>query len=173
MAQMPTAYRAIRKAGGPEELLRRVLSEPTSAFGPANPVIEALELMAYASCYSPVDGEPGRFELPFDLETGQLRPEVWSRWLAWDPVRMVETERYSEALRRLAYVYVDGGTRDEWALDLGARIFAATARRQGGRVDHEEFDGVHGDGVARYDVMFPRLLAALAGHPHAGPPAPV
>lgn len=171
--QMPLAYRAIRKEGGPEALLRRVLSQPTSAFGPENPLIGALELMAYASCYSPLEGEPGRFDLPFDLETGELRPEVWARWLAWDPVRMVETERYAQALRRLAYVYVDGGTRDEWALDVGARIFAATARRHGVLVDHEEFDGVHRDSVARYDVMFPRVLAALSGKPADTPARPV
>jgi S-formylglutathione hydrolase FrmB len=170
---MPPAFRAIQRAGGPEALLRRVLSEPTSDFRPSNPSIQALELMAYASCYSPNDAKPGEFDLPFDLETGELRPEVWSRWLAWDPVRMVQTEPYSRAARRLSYVYVDGGTRDEWALDLGARIFAAAARRQGVRVDHVEFDGVHADGVARYDVMFPRLLAALQGDASGAPAASV
>jgi hypothetical protein len=74
---------------------------------------------------------------------------------------MVQTPTYSAALRKLAYLYVDGGLRDEYGLDIGARIFAATARAQGGTVDHEEFDGVHGDGVPRYDVMIPRLLRAL------------
>lgn len=165
LADIPPAYRAIRRVGGPEELLRQVLSVPTSAFGPSNPLIQALELMAYASAYSPVEGEPGRFELPFELDSGELRPDIWARWLAWDPVRMARTEGYSEALRRLAYIYVDGGTRDEWALDLGARIFASVARRAGARVDHEEFDGVHGDSVARYDLMFPRVLAALVPKP--------
>jgi len=75
---------------------------------------------------------------------------------------MVRDPRYAAALRRLAYVYVDGGVHDQYGLDLGARIFAAEARAQGGRVDHEEFEGVHWDGVARYDVMIPRLLGALA-----------
>jgi pimeloyl-ACP methyl ester carboxylesterase len=158
----PPAFREIRRAGGPDLLLRRLLSDPVSEFGPKNHQIQALETMAYASCYSPIDAEPGRFDLPFDLETGALRPEVWDRWLRCDPVRMVETEPGRSALRRLSYVYVDGGTRDEYALDIGARVFAATATRAGGKVDLEEFDGVHADAGPRYDVMIPRLLRALA-----------
>jgi len=160
-SEFPIAFRALRKAGGPEALLRQLLSGPVSGFGPTNPMVQALEMLGYASCYSPVENEPGRFELPFDLDTGALRPEVWSRWLAWDPVRMVQTPRYAEAARRLAYLYVDGGIRDEYGLDVGARIFAATARAQGVRVDHQEFDGIHSDGGPRYDVMIPRLVAAL------------
>lgn len=166
--EFPAAFRQIRKAGGPEALLRELVSGPVSDFRPTNPKVQGLEMMGYASCYSPVESEPGQFELPFDLEDGSLRPEVWDRWLAWDPVRMVDTERYREALGRLAYVYVDGGSRDEYALEIGARIFASRARRQGVAVDFEEFDGVHGDGGPRYDVMIPRLLRAL-GFP---PPKP-
>ncbi|HTS32835.1 MAG TPA: alpha/beta hydrolase-fold protein [Thermoplasmata archaeon] len=171
--QFSLAFRALRKEGGPEALLRKVLAQPTSGFSPHHPMIQALELMAYAACYSPVEDEPGRFELPFDLETGAIRPEVWERWLERDPVRMVQTDRFSEALRRVDYVYVDGGTRDEWALDVGARIFAATARRRGIHVDHEEYDGVHGDGVARYDVFLPRVLGALTGRAASAPSGPV
>jgi pimeloyl-ACP methyl ester carboxylesterase len=157
----PVTFREIRRAGGPEALLRRMLSQPVSGYGPTNPLMRAFSTMAYASCYSPRPAEPGRFDLPFDLETSELVPEIWERWLAWDPVRMIRTERYRDALRRLAYVYVDGGFRDEYGLDLSARIFAALGRRQGGAVELEEFDGVHGDSGPRYDVMIPRLLSAL------------
>ncbi len=161
LPEFPAVFRALRRAGGPEALLRKALGAPTSKFGPDNPDVQALEMMGYASAYSPIPERPGEFDLPFDLHSGALREEVWSRWLAWDPVRMVQTPTYSAALRKLAYLYVDGGLRDEYGLDIGARIFAATARAQGGKVDHEEFDGVHGDGVPRYDVMIPRLLRAL------------
>jgi putative esterase len=157
----PIAFREIRKAGGPERLLERLLHEPVSDFGPRQTMVQALEVMGYASCYSPIDAEPGRFDLPFDLETGALRPEVWSRWLDWDPVRMVREPKYQDAARAVGYWYVDGGTRDEYALDLGARIFAAEARGVGARVEFEEFDGVHKDGGPRYEVLIPRLLRAL------------
>lgn len=162
LPDLPVAFREIRSAGGPEALLRRVLSTPVSGFGPTNPTIRAVEVMAMASCYSPIESAPGQFELPFDLETGALRSDVWGRWLALDPVRMVANAPFREAARRLEYLYVDGGTNDEYSLDVGARIFAAVARSVGVRVDHEEFDGSHFDAGPRYDVMIPRLLAALS-----------
>jgi enterochelin esterase family protein len=165
----PVAFRALRKAGGPEALLRKLFSETTGGFGPSNPQIQALEMMGYASCYSPIESEPGRFDLPFDLESGALREDVFARWLAWDPVEMIQTDRFRSALRRLKYVYVDGGARDEYFLEVGARVFADIARREGGTIDHEEFDGIHADSGPRYDAMIPRLLAAL-GFPAPGPP---
>ena len=67
-----------------------------------------------AACYS--EGE-----LPFDLETAEVKPEVFARWLEWDPVRMAP--RNAEALRGLRAVYVDSGARDEYYLDLGAIAF--------------------------------------------------
>ena len=40
----------------------------------------------YAACYS---ADPdGTVRLPFDTATGELIPEIWERWLRWDPVRM-------------------------------------------------------------------------------------
>jgi Putative esterase len=164
----PPTFREIRRAGGPDKLLEKVLHEPVSGFSPHLPVVQALETMGYASCYSPIDSEPGRFDLPFDLETGAIRPDVWAKWLAWDPVRMVGQEKYRDAVHRLAYLYVDGGLRDEYSLDIGARVFAHEARKAGAHVDFEEFDGVHSDGGPRYEVMIPRLLNAL-GFP-APPP---
>ena len=157
----PEAFRQIRKAGGPDSLLRKVFERPQGRFVPSNPVARAVSTMAYASCYSPLQAEPGRFDLPFDLENGRLRDEVWARWLAWDPVRMVKLPRYAEAARRLAYLYVDGGSGDEFGLDVCARVFAAAARAEGVRVDFQEFEGGHFDKGPRYDVMIPRLLAAL------------
>ncbi len=163
----PIAFREIRRAGGPEGFLRRTLSEFTSGFGPAHPVARTISTMAYASAYSPIEAEPGRFDLPFDLETGALRPGVWERWLAWDPVRMVATPTGAAAARKLRLMYLDGGLRDEYGLDVSARILAAAARAQGATVEQQEYDGIHSDRGPRYDVMIPKLLAAV-GFPAPG-----
>jgi hypothetical protein len=40
-----------------------------------------------AACYSA--DEDGTVCLPYDPATGELIQEVWARWQAWDPVRMV------------------------------------------------------------------------------------
>lgn len=160
----PGALRAIRRAGGPESLLRKLFRTPIDGFGPMNEDMKALSTMAYASCYSPIDSEPGRVDLPFDLDSGELRADVWAKWLSFDPVRMIREERYRSALRSLAYVYADGGLKDEFGLDVASRVFAVEARRQGVSIDHQEFAGGHFDKGPRYDVMFSRLLAAV------GPP---
>ncbi|MCV5111790.1 hypothetical protein OFM52_31530, partial [Escherichia coli] len=79
-----------------------------------------------SACYSPDPSAPLGYRLPFDLETGEIIEEVWRRWLAHDPVRMVA--EYAENLRRLKLIYFDAGTRDEFGLDVGARILAERLR---------------------------------------------
>jgi hypothetical protein len=101
--------------------------------------------------------DDGTVHLPFDLRTGRLVDDVWERWLAWDPVRMVP--RYADALRGLRAIYVDGGTRDEWYLELGAQAFADALAEIGVTdVACELFDAAHG-GI---DYRYPRGLAYLA-----------
>lgn len=81
--------------------------------------LRLLELLGVSACFSPApDGTP---QLPFDPRTGALLPEIWQRWLEWDPVRMAP--RYAGALRSQRAIWIDAGTRDEWFLDLGAQAF--------------------------------------------------
>jgi len=98
-----------------------------------------------------------------------LVPAVWARFKAWDPVELIAT--HAEALRRLALVYLDAGTRDEWGLDLAARIMAARLRALGVAVEHEEFDDGHRATAYRYEVSLPKLAAALLApsSAHGGP----
>jgi S-formylglutathione hydrolase FrmB len=101
--------------------------------------------------------EDGTVHLPFDLRTGRLVDDVWERWLAWDPVRMVP--RYADALRGLRAIYLDGGTRDEWYLELGAQAFRDALGEIGVTdVACEIFDAAHG-GI---DYRYPHGLAYLA-----------
>jgi hypothetical protein len=96
-------------------------------------------------------------QLPFDPVTGQLVPDRWERWLAWDPVRMVP--RYADALRGLRAVWIDAGRSDEWYLDLGAEAMVAELAKIGVTdVAFELFDGGHG-GI---DYRYPLSLAYLA-----------
>jgi S-formylglutathione hydrolase FrmB len=101
--------------------------------------------------------EDGTVHLPFDLRTGRLVDDVWARWLAWDPVRMVPG--HADALRGLRAIYLDGGTRDEWYLELGALAFRDALAEIGVTdVVCEVFDAAHG-GI---DYRYPRGLAYLA-----------
>jgi enterochelin esterase family protein len=102
-----------------------------------------------ASCYSPDPAAPLGFDLPFDPHTGELRSSVWAEWEAHDPVNLVE--RYAENLKRLDLLFFDCGTRDEYNLQYGARIFAQRLKDHGIDFIHEEFDDGHRNLNYRYD----------------------
>lgn len=106
----------------------------------------ALNTIGMSACYSP---NSTGFDLPFDLETGELRDNVWQRWLEHDPVRLVE--KHVENLKSLKLLYLDAGTRDEFALDVGARILSKKLNDHGIDHIHEEFDDGHMGISYRYD----------------------
>src|SRR5207249_3238180 len=122
-------------------------------------LLSVLNIVAMAAAYSPNPRKPLGVDLPFDSETGAIDDRVWGRWLAWDPVRMVASHR--RAARSLRLVYVDCGLRDQFNLQLGARILAGELRRAGARVVHEEFDDDHMDISYRYDRSLAELSKVL------------
>jgi hypothetical protein len=112
-----------------------------------------------AACYS--TDEDGTVRLPYKTDTGELIPEVWERWLAWDPVRMVP--RHAKALRGLRAIYVDAGNRDEPHLDLGAEAFRQALAAIGVTdVFFELFDAGHGAIEYRYPLAARYLAERLA-----------
>ena len=118
-----------------------------------------LNAYAMAACYSA--NEDGSVDLPFDEATGKLRPDVWERWLAWDPVRMAPG--YADALRSLTAVYIDAGKRDEYYLDLGAEAFRRALADLGiADVFFELFDGTHMQIEYRYPLALRYLAERLS-----------
>jgi S-formylglutathione hydrolase FrmB len=116
-----------------------------------------LTALGCSAAFSP--GDDGRPVLPFDPRSGVVRPEVWERWLAWDPVRMAGT--YADALRSQRAIWIDAGTKDDYYLDLGAEAFRAELTRLGvddDRVHFELFEATH----AYIDYRYPLALAWLA-----------
>jgi hypothetical protein len=112
-----------------------------------------------AACYSA--DEDGTVNLPYDLETGELRPEIWERWLAWDPVRMVA--RHADALRGLKAIYIDAGKRDQFFLDLGAEAFRRELEKIGVTdVFFELFDATHSAIEYRYPIALKYLAERLS-----------
>lgn len=120
---------------------------------------EAINAVAMAACYSPNPTAPHGFDLPFDQETGELREEVWKRWLEWDPVCLVD--KHLEALRSLRLIYLDAGTRDEFNLQFGARIFCRRLKERGIPYIHDEFDDGHMNIQYRYDNSFAAISKAI------------
>jgi hypothetical protein len=89
-----------------------------------------------------------------------LIPEVWERWLAWDPVRMVP--EHADAIRTMRAIYLDAGKKDEWYLDLGARAVANELDAIGVDYLFELFDATHMAIEYRYPKSLAFLIDALA-----------
>jgi hypothetical protein len=118
-----------------------------------------LDNWCMAACYS--TDEDGTVQLPFDVATGRLRPEIWERWLEWDPVRMVS--KHADALRGLQAIYIDAGTWDEPYLDLGAEAFRRELDAIGvGDYAFELFDAGHGGIEYRYPLGVKYLAERLS-----------
>ncbi len=155
------ALNAWRRAGGP------------AAFRAALPNLEKFgfsehagaEMLALGHCYSPDPESPWGCELPVDPETGEPRPAVFERWLAFDPLRRVAANpAEAGALRGLQALYLDAGEADEFSLQWGLRRFAARLRTLGIPHRAEFFPGGHFDTDARYEVSLPFLLGEQARH---------
>ena len=146
------AVRALRDSydGSFEAFWQDFRSRPAFAKGSDHALINTY---AMAECYTPG-------ELPFDVATGELKQDVWERWLAWDPVRMVDT--HADALRSLRAIYIDAGTRDQFYLDLGADAFRRALERIGvTEVFFELFDATHSAIEYRYPIALQYLAERL------------
>jgi Putative esterase len=120
-----------------------------------------VNLLAMASCYSPNPAARLGFDLPFDQETAELRADVWARWLAHDPVELVDA--HVAALRALRLYFLDCGRWDEHHLQYGARIYTRRLDALGIPHHYEEFEGGHLQSAHRFDVSLGAVSAALPG----------
>jgi len=119
----------------------------------------ALMILAMAASYDPDPADPARIRLPFDLHSCQLIPERWERWLAFDPLNLLD--RGAANLKSLHALYIDVGQYDQYHIQYGTRQLVAelTARNVAHR--YEEFDGTHSSIDWRLDHSLPYLAAAL------------
>lgn len=157
LPDFPATARALRDYGGSYDAFWADLRSRPAMSKPSDPTL--INTWAMAACWSTDDD--GTVRLPFDTETGALHDDVWERWLAWDPVRMVP--QHADALRSMAAIYVDAGSRDEYYLDLGAKAFVATLASIGVEPTFFEiFDGAHGAIEYRYPLALRHLAERLA-----------
>ena len=152
----PKACSVLQAAGGPRRFLEAFEAKPQKA----KDDFLALNILAMAACYSPEPGAEMGVGLPFDLATGLPRADVWPRWQAFDPLRLLPA--HAAALRSLRLLYLDCGTKDEFHLHHGARAFTAELKRLGIAHRYEEFDDGHMNVPYRYDVSLPELARALS-----------
>lgn len=141
LPDFPKAFRAIK--GNPRKLLEKFWDENEKK---GKHDFDGLNIIGMSACYSPNETD---FDLPFDLETGKLRDEIWQKWLENDPVRLVKN--HTENLKSLKLLYIDAGTRDEFNLDVGAKVLCKELEKHNIPHIHEEFDDGHFNISYRYN----------------------
>jgi hypothetical protein len=112
-----------------------------------------------AACFSP--GAAGEPVIPFDAATGRLDEETWARWLAFDPVRMIDdSDRFPERAR----VFLSVGGRDEYRLDSGVLALERVLERRGIRTVVTTADTDHCGIAATMPAELGRIAEAIC-HP--------
>lgn len=153
---LPKACSVLQAAGGVKRFLDAFDSKPQKG----KDDFLTFNVVGMAACYSPDPAAELGIALPVDLATGLRREDVWRRWLAFDPLRSLgECEA---ALRSLRLLFLDCGTRDEYHLHHGARLFARELATRGIAHEFLEYDDGHMNVSYRYDESLPRLSHAIA-----------
>lgn len=159
LPMLPKLADGLAKYGGAAEFLRTIPEIKPKGGTFWNTVMAMCWAMAHGE--NP-DAELG-FDLPIDPTTGALDSAVWQRWLAFDPVRIIDEPAAQAALKGMKRVYLTAGDSDEFGLHLGARIFAAKLREFGIQHIHEEHPGGHSSNFVPYQRAFALLTEALGG----------
>ena len=139
--------------------VRRFLEHMWKTERPGGVEMHALMNLAMAATYDPDPKAPNGFRLPFNLETGELIPNRWARWLANDPVNMVQAHR--AALRSMRGIWIDCGWRDQYHIHFGTRQLSQRLARAGIKHVYEEFDDTHSGIDYRMDRSLPFLTLVL------------
>jgi enterochelin esterase family protein len=110
--------------------------------GPLNGEIYSWFTYGLASCYSPNPAKPPYFvDLPISYPDGEIIPELWQKWLAFDPVMSYEARLAN--LQKLRGILLDVGTRDEYDLHYGHRILSRRLTKAGIAHQAQEHGGTH------------------------------
>jgi len=153
----PVAVEVLRDAGG----LSAWWGDFRNRVSLKNSDHAVLGLVGMSCAYSPnVGRSPLPCTLPVDLDTGAIRSEVFETWLDHDPVRLLPRNR--SAIQSLGGLYLDVGRRDEFRLQVGARLLAKSLDEMGVNFEFAQHDGGHFGLKARLDLSVPWLAACLA-----------
>ena len=116
---------------------------PEAPDGPVEGDDWSMMAYAYSAAYSPNPEKPPYFvDLPVAWPSGELIPEVWSRWLSHDPV-----ENYRDRLdnlRSLSGILLDAGVNDDYELQWGHRVLSHRLSEAGIAHNITENTGNHG-----------------------------
>lgn len=115
-----------------------------------------LNIVSMAAHYSPNLNNPDlNIDLPFDINTGEFRENIWNRWKEFDPINSIEKYKYN--LKKIDLLYIDCGIADEFNLYIGNRIFSEKCKKYNINHDYEEYDGGHFGSSHRFNNSLEKI----------------
>jgi hypothetical protein len=152
---LPWMPRIVRTLGGYDGDIMAWWRDFQARIPDVSPDERVLELaLGVSACFSPgTDGVP---QLPVDTATGEIRQDIWRKWLAWDPVRMIPG--HAEQLRSLRGIWIDAGSADEFFLDLGVKAMRRALLETGLPDVSLHFDIIQG---ADHDAAWHHQISSL------------
>ena len=118
-------------------------------------------MLAMAATYDPDPDAPYGIRLPVTPDTCELIEERWQRWLAWDPVELIERADVQTNLKSLNGLYIDCGSSDQYKLVFGARQLVKRLEALDINHRYEEFADNHSSVDYRMDESLPYLYDRL------------
>ena len=116
---------------------------PEAPNGPIEGNVWSELVYDYSATYSPNPNNPPFYvDLPMAWPSGELRQDVWDRWLTFDPV--VNVHDRLDNLRKLSGILLDAGANDDYNLHWGHRLLSHYLDRAGIKHEHRENPGNHG-----------------------------
>jgi S-formylglutathione hydrolase FrmB len=155
-SDFPRVLRALAKKGG----IQAFITAFEATEKPSDDDVHVIMTLAMAASYDPDPSAYLGVTLPCDLHTCERDPTRWARWLAWDPLTLVE--HHADALRTLKLFYIDCGDVDQYNLVYGARILHRRLTELDVPHHYEEFPDDHTKVDYRMDVCLPLLARALS-----------
>lgn len=152
----------LENVGGVTNFLNGFLNHP-SPTSTGSKKFETMMTLAMAPCFAPnINNPPLYGDLFFDEKTGSLIDEIWQKYLAWDPARMVN--KHLNALRSLKWIHLEAGLQDEYGAQLGHRQISAQLTKAGIPHRIDEYPGGHSGHqwrfLSRISLMLEKMSSA-------------
>ena len=158
LPDFPTTIKTLKKYPNPRNWLDEFWEKDSER---TKEDFTTLNILAMAAHYSPnTENSELNIDLPFDIDTGNFRENIWLRWKRHDPVNLVS--HFAEHLRKMDLIYFDCGTFDEFNLQIGTKVVSEKCKRLDIKHEYEEFKGGHFNTGYRYDISLRKIYEALS-----------
>ncbi|MEM0156956.1 MAG: alpha/beta hydrolase-fold protein [Thermoplasmataceae archaeon] len=157
LKDFPVAYKTVRKYNT-GKFIDHFSQSPSHTSDELN----TMNLIAMSAFYSPEEDEDSGIGLPFRVDTGLIREDIWKKWLKFDPVRNVKSRL--ESLGGQTAIF-QVGNHDEFSLNLGIEALSSILNENGIQNTLMRYDEGHFGIDYFYGDSIPMLIRGISQEP--------